>query len=49
MTDFSSRTTGLSSSFYREGCACLIRRRIRVFVFAGTKWEKPVPEFGTKT
>ena len=32
-----------------EGCACLILRRIRVFIFAGTKREKPEPKSGTKT
>ena len=32
-----------------EGCACLIRRRIRVFVFAGTKRKKPEPKPGTES
>ena len=49
MIYFSSPTTGKFEFLPAEGCACLIRRRIRVFVFAGTKREKPGPKSGTKT
>ena len=48
MTYFSSRTTGKFEFLPAEGCACLISRRIWVFVFAGTKWEKPEPKSRTK-
>ena len=50
ITYFSSRTTGYKFEFLpAESCACLIRRRIRIFVFARTKREKPGPKSGTKT